>query len=106
MNDLISQKFEILGSNKAKIIEIIKSYSEEDRVKALPEKWSMIQVLRHIQVSEEGSMAYMMKKSKAGDQMKSRPLLSRFFLQILYLTFRLRFRLKAPKVVSNPKILH
>lgn len=104
MIDDVRLGFQRLEEQKSQVLTLLKSKSETELTKSLPEKWSMIQAMRHVQMSEEGSLNYMLKKSQAGDKMKKRTYLVKFYLQILYLVFHLRLKFKAPKAISNPPI--
>ncbi len=104
MNQAISAELRKLDEQKRSILEFLKDQQPEDLTKALPGKWCMIQAMRHVQMSEEGSVSYMSKKSLAGDEMKKRPFKSVLLLQILYLVFFLRIKFKAPAIISNPPV--
>ena len=55
-------------------------------------------------ISEKMSLAYLRKKSLAGDQLKERPLLPRLSLLLLFSVFLFRFKFKAPKILASPEV--
>lgn len=55
-------------------------------------------------MSEDLSLQYMLKKSKAGDDMLQRQLKPRLLLQVLYVVFALGMKFKMPKVLTGPEI--
>lgn len=102
MNQGISEQIRKLEEQKQEVLDFLREQSEEDLAKSEEGKWSMIQAMRHIQMAEEGSMNYMMKKSLAGDDMKKRPLKARVFLRLLKTVYMLGVRFKAPKAIGSP----
>ena len=104
MAELTTQHFEELEAKKKIVLEFLWSKNREDLTKSVGGQWCMIQVIRHIQIIEHGAMQYMIKKSQAGDGMDDRKFLPRLNKQILFLTYRLNIKFKAPKSVSNPPI--
>lgn len=104
MNQGISQEIRKLEEQKRSVLEFLKEQSEENLTKSEEGKWSMIQAMRHIQMAEEGSLNYMMKKSLAGDDLKKRPLKARIFLRLLKTIYLMGVRFKAPKVIANPPV--
>ena len=80
MNQSILRQFEVLETNKADILQFLREQSEDDLTKKLPEKWTMIQAMRHVQMSESGSLQYMKKKIQAGEDLPTRGLIPRLYL--------------------------
>ena len=103
MNQSILRQFEVLETNKADILQFLREQSEDDLTKKLPEKWTMIQAMRHVQMSENGSLQYMKKKIQAGDDLPTRGLIPRFYLLLLLFVFKIGLKFKAPEVIANPK---
>lgn len=95
-------KLEKLNEETDQIHASLKGISEE-KLSDNSYGWSIIQVMSHLNLAENGSLIYMGKKMQAGDKMKVhtfsnqvRLILSKYFMQS-------RLKWKAPKVVSNPK---
>lgn len=104
MNDSIMRDFERLEKIKTDTLAYLRSQPEERIAKCPPHGWCMTQAMRHIQMSEDLSLQYMMKKSKAGDEMLPRPLRPRLLLQVLYFVFAIGLKYKMPKVLTGPEI--
>ena len=56
MNQSILRQYRVLEAKKADILQFLKVQSESDLIKNLPKKWTMIQAMRHVQMSENGSL--------------------------------------------------
>lgn len=87
-----------------RLLKDLSGYSEEQLMQSpTPEAWSVIQVMQHLIAAEEGSMAYVKKKSSYPDNFKKANWLNG--LRILALKFFLNapFKFKAPEVVNESK---
>lgn len=93
MTESILKHFQELEGRKSDALAFLRSKSKEEIAKSMDGGWSLVQVLRHVQMSKEGSLTYMLK---------NRPLLPRLNLRILFLVYFLRLKFKAPDPIANP----
>lgn len=104
MNDSIIGNFEKLEEQKVKILFFLASQDSARLEMIKAGSWSMIQTVRHVQMSEESIISYMEKKINAGDDMIEESMKDRFLLSLLSLVFFLRIKFKAPDIIANPPI--
>ncbi len=104
MTDSLRRDFEKLEKEKAQALNYLRSQPEDRLALQPPAGWCMIQAFRHIQISEDLSLQYMQKKSKAGDEMLARQLKPRVWLQVLYVVFALGLKFKMPAMLAGPQI--
>ncbi len=64
--------------------------------------WSLIQVLSHLQMSEEASLNYMKKKIKAGEQMPKTTWWNKFKMWFTCGFLSSSLKWKAPSYIANP----
>jgi hypothetical protein len=67
-----------------------------------PDSWSLAQVLHHLHMTEAGSLAYMQKKLPAADSLSPSSLKAKIYLRLLFFTYVLNLKFKAPEVVAHP----
>ncbi len=65
-------------------------------------EWTVIQVLDHLYVSQQGPLNYCKKKIKAGDAIPESGLFDAIKMKVYLLFLFSPIKFKAPKVVSNP----
>jgi hypothetical protein len=87
-----------------KILAVGASLSPEKIISTPPNSWSVIQALRHVQMAESASLAYITKKSLGGAQLANSTFYPRVLLVLTDLTFRSGVKIKAPKALENPPI--
>ncbi len=104
MTDSLRRDFEKLEKEKAQVLTYLRSQSRDRIVLQPPGGWCMVQAMRHIQMSEDLSLQYMQKKSKADDEMLERQWKPRVWLQVLYLVFALGLKFKMPRMLTGPEI--
>lgn len=64
--------------------------------------WSVIQVISHLQMSEQGSLQYMQKKLQAGKDMPDSGTINQLKMSLMNLALDSPLRWKAPSMISNP----
>ena len=88
------------------LLSEIKSVSQEKLNVHGPGKWSIVQVLAHIITAEQLSINYLNKKFQGIGEAADTGLLEELKMLALYVSQRLPFKFKAPKVVlENTPIL-
>lgn len=99
MKKLTSQ-FEDLERQRHTLLQKFETFNEDQfKAQPAPGKWSASQILTHLLVSEQLSVAYMRKKIQAIQTLGNSGISSTFRLWILILSQRLPLKYKAPKVV-------
>jgi len=104
MKDSTWRGFQKLERNKEKILIFLRTRNADELKNSADGSWSMIQAMRHIQMSEDSIVKYLEKKMKAGDEMPIGTVKGRIYLRIMFLAFFLRFKFKAPKSLPDPSI--
>lgn len=103
MDSRLQRQFEQMEAVRESIFEMLKFYSPEQLAfKPAPDKWSVIQVLQHLLISEQGTYRYLTRKNQA----ESLPAAGwgaggRSLLLNLVLKSPLRF--KAPENLPQPE---
>lgn len=96
-------QYETLQKNRDVLQGFLQQIPEE-KIRELPTKgWSIIQALRHIQVSESSSIAYINKKKQAGEELRKRTLKPRIYLHLIDAAFRCGLKFKAPAILRDPE---
>ena len=101
MENRIKNKFERLEDSRKALIRTIDSLDESVLNKSpRPGKWSVNQIIYHLQKSEHASYNYVTKKLQSDDPTRN-GYKSKVASFILKIAFILPFKYKAPKVVRN-----
>jgi len=101
MDNRIKNKFERLEESRKALISTIENVEESTLNKApKPGKWSVNQILYHLQLSEYLSYNYVTKKIKS-NQLAKNGYKSKIAFLILKITLILPLKFKAPKFVST-----
>ncbi len=103
MNNLYQKRFDRLEKEKQRIVDYLHLFPADQLKQTAGAQWSMVQAMRHIQMSEQASLDYMQKKMQAGDTIPKQTFKSAFLLQVMSLVFRLGIRFKAPDIIAMPK---
>ena len=84
------------------LLKQLKRYND-DQLNRPPKKggWSVIQIMRHLMLSEKYSLAYIKKKSQDPSQLKKIDLKSRMRSASLQLYLRFPMKRKAPEMVAE-----
>jgi len=98
------RRFHSLEKNRLEIIEYVSTKPEAFIHQSRENEWSILQALRHIQLSEQGSLSYMHKKVLAGDAMKAAPILPPVLLTLMDGSFRSGLKFNAPVAIRNPPV--
>jgi len=101
MENRIKNKFEQLEDSRKALISTIDSVDESVLNKSpRPGKWSVNQIIYHLQKSERASYNYVTKKLQSDDLTRN-GYKSKMASLILKIAFILPFKYNAPKVVRN-----
>jgi hypothetical protein len=100
----IWKQLETLIENREIVIDYLKNVPEQKYQELPPKGWCMIQVLRHLQVSESTSVAYLNKKKLGGDSLKESGIKSSISLSMINIAFKSGLKFKAPAVLKDPII--
>lgn len=101
MNPKLLSLFNNLESQRNSLLNDIKSVSKEKLNAHPPGKWSTNQVLAHIVTAEQLSISYLKKKFQGINDVSDTGLLEELKMLTLYISQRLPFKFKAPKVVVD-----
>ena len=102
MENRIKNKFERLEESRKALIRSIESVDENVlNIPPKPNKWSVNQILYHLQMSEYGSYKYVTKKLQS-DSITTNGWKSKMASLILKIALVLPLKYKAPKVARIP----
>lgn len=101
MNTRLEQLFDDLEVQREELLHELKQLSAEALQKHPPEKWSIAQVLAHLIVSEQLSIAYLNKKMLGIESTVNTGLKEEFKMIALIISQRLPFKFKAPRMVVD-----
>lgn len=103
MNSQLQYLFNRLEGQHLAILQSIAHIPNEQFIKRPQSgKWSLSEILAHLQTSEQLSIQYLNKKILGTDQYKNTDLRHELLMLVLKISQRLPFKFKAPKVlVSN-----
>ena len=104
MKESILGSFQKLERSKEQILTFLNVQDVNDLERAKEGQWSMIQAIRHVQISEDSIVAYLQKKIQAGDKLPERNLKDQVRLRILFLAIFMRIKFKAPATLADPRI--
>lgn len=102
MNNKLRKQFEVLETQRKKLVSLIAPLSH-DQLHAHPEgKWSIAQVLSHLIASEHLSVNYLNKKMQGIEDIPNTGVKEEFVMAALIVSQRLPFlKFKAPSVVAD-----
>jgi uncharacterized damage-inducible protein DinB len=101
LNTRLEQLFDDLEVQREELLHELKQLSAEALQKHPPEKWSIAQVLAHLIVSEQLSIAYLNKKMLGIESTVNTGLKEEFKMIALIISQRLPFKFKAPRMVVD-----
>lgn len=99
MNSNLQQLFDSLESQRAFVLNEIKSLSAEKLNKHEPGKWSISQIVAHIITAEQLSIKYLTKKFQAIETYERTGLWEELKSATLTIAQRLPLKFRAPRVV-------
>jgi DinB superfamily len=100
MNNRLEKLYNKLEQQRAELLTIVQSYPTELLNKSLASgKWSILQILTHLYISEKLSIGYIKKKSLAVNELRNAGLWQSVLMIILKISQRIPLRYKAPKTV-------
>jgi hypothetical protein len=98
--------FELLETDRIRLIEKIRGLPSEQFNSASPGKWSIHQILAHLVITEKLSLQYMRKKILGIHQVHDTGIIEEGKMVVLWLSQRLPFKFKAPKIVVEQTALY
>jgi uncharacterized damage-inducible protein DinB len=101
LNTRLEQLFDDLEVQREELLHKLKPLSAEALQKHPAEKWSIAQVLAHLIVSEQLSIAYLNKKMLGIESTVNTGLKEEFKMITLIVSQRLPFKFKAPPMVVD-----
>ena len=105
LDSKVAKKLDRMDAKLTALLEVLKDYSEDTLNKRPGEnKWSVMQVMHHLILSEGFGHQYVEKKLSFNPELKNAGALAlwRTFLMNTYLKFP--FKVNAPEAVSGPKL--
>lgn len=102
-NTKLQEYFERFDEELNALFSFIKAYSEEELNKKPNEKsWSVVQIMHHLMISEEGALNYVKKKLTAGkEHIKKASTSSKLRAMLLVSSMRQPIKLSAPPIASE-----
>jgi uncharacterized damage-inducible protein DinB len=98
--------FELLEADRIRLIEKISELPSEQFNHTPPGKWSIHQILAHLIITEKLSLQYMRKKILGIHQTSDSGIMEEGKMAMLWLSQRLPFKFKAPKIVVEQTPLY
>lgn len=100
MNQTLQKTFLAAEIVRNEIIALTKSAPQGQlSFRTSPNKWSVLQILTHLYISEQLSFSYIKKKSLGIDTLQDAGLKQTLLMPVLKISQRLPLRFKAPTVV-------
>jgi hypothetical protein len=100
MHPHFQKRYDRLERQLAELLLLVHLLPNDQLIKIpAPGKWSILQILTHLYISEKLSLAYIKKKSLAIDEVTNAGLWQSFLMIILVVSQRVPFRYKAPKTI-------
>jgi uncharacterized damage-inducible protein DinB len=98
------RSFEVLESNRKQLLSEVASLPPEQlHQKPSPENWSTIQIINHLIMAEQGSLAYIQKKILTKENLQQAGWKSKWRLFVLKLALLMPIKYKAPKILPDPE---
>ncbi|WP_258103771.1 DinB family protein [Marinoscillum sp. MHG1-6] len=104
MNSTLQREFDKIDKRKSRLLARLDKIDDDYLTVQVEEgSWSVVQVLRHVSLSEEMSLQYIKKKISAGVLMPDSSSFDRFKMRLVnwYLISGLKY--KAPTVLPKPE---
>ncbi|MBW8051460.1 MAG: DinB family protein [Cytophagales bacterium] len=102
MNNKLRIKFDHLENNRLELMENLEKFGEKElSFQPDQDKWSIIQVIHHLNKTEQLSVAYINKKLQYRTNIKNSGLGAIIRSFLLKLALRSSFRFKAPKFIAD-----
>lgn len=102
MNSRLQSLFDSLEKKKHEVLAAIQHVSDEDFSKRSdPDKWSISEILAHLQTSESLSTQYIIKKSQGLAEAENTTLKHDVLMVLVKISQRLPFKFRAPNVVTT-----
>ena len=103
MKQTVYQSFQQLEFKKKLLLDEVSGLPIERLCqKASDGDWSTIQIINHLILSEQGTVAYMQKKLLQKDQLQKAGWKSKWRILVLKIALVLPIKYKAPKVLPDP----
>ncbi|MCH8318389.1 MAG: DinB family protein [Bacteroidetes bacterium] len=102
MNNKLRKKFDRLENTRLELMENLEKFGETAlSFQPHQDKWSIIQVIHHLNKSEQLSVAYINKKLQYRTNIKNSGIAAVIRSFLLKLALRSSFRFKAPKFIAD-----
>lgn len=102
MNKKIEAKLNLLEDTRHKMLEALKSVPVQKlNTSPSPGKWSVAQIIYHLNKAESNSVIYVGKKMLDVKNLKKTGVIEAFKLWLVKLAFALPFKYKAPAVLGD-----
>lgn len=97
----VQSSFKKIEQQRSQLLQEISLLSEKQQLfKPKEDSWNVLQVCMHLIIAEENSLAYMKRKIKGIDRIKSAGFWAKLRLGLLNSLVKTRIKFKAPKVVE------
>jgi hypothetical protein len=102
-NPKLKEYFERFDEELNTLFSVIKAYTEEELNKKPNEKsWSVIQIMHHLMISEEGALKYVKRKLAAGEaHIKKASATSKLRAMVLVSSMKQPIKLTAPPIACE-----
>lgn len=105
MRDHLLEKLDLMNYHMEKLVEDLRGIDEAMLNKNLKEgKWSILQIMNHLILSEKGSLKYCQKKLSYLPELKKAGFRSKVNLVMLNASLYSPFKYNAPAIVSTPAL--
>ena len=102
MNKRVEAKLSLLESTRLSLLEKLKTADiKKLNTSTAPGKWSVAQIIYHLNKAESNSVIYVSKKMKDVNNLKKSGLYERIKMLAVKIAFALPFRYKAPAVLGD-----
>ncbi len=105
MKRKLEKRFKQLDVRLLQLLEDLKGYNDEQLNRPpRPGKWSPVQVMQHLMLSEHYGHAYLKKKLSFNPTLRKAGLMAGLRASAVHAYLKLPFSFKAPKVVSTEQL--
>lgn len=102
MTTRLQHLFDALEKEHQQILSAIEVLTDEEfRTRTNPSKWSVSEILAHLQTSEQLSTQYIIKKYQGINDYQNTSFLHDMLMVFVQASQRLPFKFRAPKVVAS-----
>lgn len=102
MNQQLESQFKGFEQKRKEMFAHLRTLEATKLHQQPADKWSVIQNINHLILSEIGTLTYLKKKIQAADTLKETGFANWFSYQLIYLYTILPIKIKAPKGLDSP----